>query len=800
MTAAPVFVRWFEDCTARDLEVVGGKNASLGEMTRELAAEGVRVPPGFATTADAYRRFVDANDMREAMTRELAAFHDGKRPLAVAGKAIRRLFLKGEFPREIADQIEAAYRDLGARHGSHEVDVAVRSSVTADGLPEASIAGQQETFLNVHGEEDLLDACRRCYASLFTDRALAYRDAHGFGHFDVALSVGVQKMVRSDRAGAGVMFSIDTETGFDDVVVINAAWGLGETVVKGSVNPDEYMVFKPLLGREGLRPVIDVHIGEKQHRMVYTTGGTATTKIEDTTQAERRSPVLSEDEVLQLARFACAIEDHYGLPMDIEWAKDGDSGELFVVQARPAAVQARRSGAPLASFTLKERGVVLVDGLAIGDAVTHGTVQIIESASEIGRFEEGSILVTGMTDPDWVPIMQRAAGIVTDHGGRTCHAAIVGRELGVPSVVGTTDATRVLRDGQVVTLSCAEGDHGFVYDGALDFEATEVDAADIPTTRTEVMLNLASPAAALRWWRLPCDGIGLARMEFIVGNIIKVHPMALVRFDTLEDTAAKRTIADLTYGYVDKREFFVDHLSRGIAKIAASQYPAPVIVRTSDFRTNEYANLIGGRAFEPQEPNPMLGWRGASRYYSEGYRDGFALECRAIRRVRESIGLDNVIVMIPFCRTVAEADRVLAVMAREGLERGRDGLEIFVMAEVPSNVLLVDRFAERFDGFSIGSNDLTQLTLGVDRDSSMLAGLFDERDEAVKRSIRQLIRGAHAAGRKVGICGEAPSDYPEFAAFLVDEGIDSISLNPGSILGVLPKIAEAEARRDAVPT
>jgi pyruvate, water dikinase len=581
---------------------------------------------------------------------------------------------------------------------------------------------------------------------------------------------------------------------------VSATWGLGETVVQGVVNPDEYAVFKPLLERKSLLPIVGKELGSKEKKMVYTTGGTATTKLQDTTQQERGSFVLSDEEILTLARWGRTIERHYGRPMDIEWAKDGETGELFIVQARPETVQSQREAAALKTYRLKERGRVLCEGSAIGEAIVGGKVQVIERADEIGRFEDGSILVTGMTDPDSVPIMKRAAAIITDHGGRTCHAAIVSRELGIPALAGTGNATQVLENGQEVTLSCAEGDRGFVYEGLLAYEEEELDLTDLPEPRTRIMMNIADPAAALRWWRLPCRGIGLARMEFIISNIIKVHPMALVHFDELEDSEAKREIAALTHGYAGKPQYFVEHLARSIAKIAASHYPEPVIVRLSDFKTNEYADLVGGRAFEPKESNPMLGFRGASRYYSNLYREGFALECRALKKAREEIGLDNVVVMVPFCRTLEEADKVLAVMAENGLERGKNGLEVYVMAEIPANIILAREFAERFDGFSIGSNDLTQLVLGVDRDSDLLSGLFDERNEAVKRAIQELIASAHEKDTKMGICGQAPSDYPDFAMFLVECGIDSISLNPDSVIEVIRRVAEVEGRQDLAIT
>ncbi|BCR02983.1 phosphoenolpyruvate synthase [Desulfuromonas versatilis] len=792
MTKPSESIRWFEQLSNRDVPLVGGKNASLGEMIGALKAEGIRVPDGFATTAAAFRHFLEANRLEERIREHLAAFQRGAKSLHATGEAIRRLIRRGDWPEEIAAAIGAAYRELGRRCGAEELDVAVRSSATAEDLPDASFAGQQETFLNIGGEPELLEACRRCYASLFTDRAIAYRENQGFDHLQVALSVGVQKMVRADKAGAGVMFSIDTETGFPRVVVIDAAWGLGENVVQGAVSPDSYTVFKPLLAEPALSPILRKKLGGKEKKLVYARSAGQTTRNAETSARERNSFVLGDEEILQLARWAVIIEAHYGRPMDMEWAKDGETGELFIVQARPETVQSRKQAGVLKSYSLKQQGELLLSGLAIGEGIAAGRVQVIKSASEIERFEPGSILVTGMTDPDWVPIMKKAAGIVTDHGGRTSHAAIVSRELGIAAVIGTERGTSELKDGQEVTLSCAEGEQGRIYAGLLEFEQSEVNLEELPEIRTRIMLNIASPAAAFRWWRLPCRGIGLARMEFIINNLIQAHPMALLNYDQLEDKEARRRIRELTRHYPDKSEYFVDQLAQGIATIAASQYPEPVIVRMSDFKTNEYAELIGGRQFEFAEENPMLGFRGASRYYSERYRAGFALECAAIKRVREKIGLANLVVMIPFCRTLKEADRVLEVLAEEGLVRGRNGLEIYVMVEIPANVVLAEQFAERFDGFSIGSNDLTQLTLGVDRDSALLRELFDERDPAVKSLIRQAIRAANQTGTKIGICGQAPSDYPDFAAFLVEEGIDSISLNPDSVIGVIRRVAEVE--------
>lgn len=792
MVEAIIRVLGFEDAAAGDVAVVGGKNASLSNMVRNLRAAGLAVPDGFATTADAFREYVAANDIEPELKARLAAFKAGRIALHEAGSAIRDLFLKGEFPEETAKAIRQAYARLSQAAGVDELAVAVRSSATAEDLADASFAGQQETFLNVRGERDLLDACRRCFASLYTDRAISYRETKGFDHLKVALSIGVQRMVRSDLAGSGVMFTIDPETGFPGTIVISAAWGLGETVVQGLVNPDKYMVFTPLLGNPGCRPVIERTLGEKERKLVYAHGGSARTAFVDTTRREREAFVLGDDDVLQLARWAALIADHYGRPMDMEWAKDGDTGELFVVQARPETVQSGRQHAMLKAYRLKEKGKILLSGAAIGEAIATGEVCIVRNTADIARFRDGTILVTEMTDPDWVPVMKRAAGIITDHGGTTSHAAIVSRELGVPAIVGTGNGTDILRDGQAITLSCAEGDRGHVYEGTLAFDAEEIDLAAIPDTRTAIMVNLASPAAAFRWWRLPAKGVGLARMEFIVSNAIKAHPMALLHPERVTDAAALRQIRALTTGFADPAEFFIETLALGIAKIASVYHPHPVIVRLSDFKTNEYAHLLGGAAFEPKEENPMLGFRGASRYYDERYREGFALECRALKRVREDKGFGNVIVMVPFCRTPAEADRVLEVMAANGLARGEKALEIYMMCEIPANAILAEQFATRFDGFSIGSNDLTQLTLGVDRDSGDLAPLFDERNEAVTRLIDEAIVKAHRAGIKVGICGQAPSNYPDFAAFLVREGIDSISLNPDSFVATIRHVAEVE--------
>jgi pyruvate,water dikinase len=780
----------FENVTRKDIARVGGKNASLGEMIGTLGAAGVRVPKGFAVTAAAYRAFIATNALGEKISGELAQLDHDAGNLAEIGRKVREMILVAPLPEDVSASIIRAYRQISA---DEFASVAVRSSATAEDLPEASFAGQLETFLNVKGDHELLEACRRCFASLYTDRAISYRRAHGFDEMDIAISVGVQRMVRADKACSGVMFSIDTDSGFPNVVLINGAWGLGETVVQGMVDPDEFEIFKPLLDPKGLRPIILKRCGGKRQKLIYAERSGRPVTLVETSEKERASFVLSDDELLMLARWAAIIERHYDQPMDMEWAKDGETGELFIVQARPETVQSRRAAGEIRSYKLKGEGARLLEGAAIGEAIAAGKVCRIASADDIGHFSDGAILVTETTDPDWVPIMKKAAAIITDHGGRTSHAAIVSRELGLPAIVGTGTATTTLAEGQAVTISCAEGETGFVYDGLINFESRSLDVSNAPKTRTKVMLNLANPAAAFRWWRLPSDGVGLARIEFIISHLIRIHPMALARFDDLKHNAERAQIEALAAAFPSKQEYFVDRLAEGVARIAAAHYPNPVIVRLSDFKTNEYASLIGGRQFEPTEENPMLGWRGASRYYHEGYREGFALECKAMNRVRNEIGLTNVRLMIPFCRTPEEADKVLAELSANGLRRGENGLEIYVMAEIPSNIVLAEKFAERFDGFSIGSNDLTQLTLGVDRDSDLLKALFDERNDAIKSLIASLIERARAAGAPVGICGQAPSDYPDFAKFLVESGIDSISVSPDSFLAVKNAVAAIEA-------
>ncbi|KAE8165722.1 phosphoenolpyruvate synthase [Aspergillus tamarii] len=785
------FVRNFEQLKRDDGPLVGGKNSSLGEMITALGGKGITVPPGFATTSNTYWEYLDANDIRKKITELIKNWQLGKTTLSETGHAVRALFLHGNWPADAEAAIRAAYNQLCAKAGVADLSVAVRSSATAEDLPDASFAGQQESFLNISGEEALLHACRCCYASLFTDRAISYRQAKGFDHMRVALSIGVQRMVRSDASGSGVMFSIDTETGFDKVVLINAAWGLGENVVQGTVNPDEYQVFKPLLADTSLVPIIEKRRGDKALKMILGGAETPTRNV-PTSKAEQATFVLNDGEILQLGRWACTIETHYGCAMDMEWAKDGITGELFIVQARPETVHSRSHAAIFKTYTVGKKGRLLTTGLSVGAAAVSGRVCLIESAQDIGKFVDGSILVTETTDPDWVPIMKRAVAIVTDHGGRTSHAAIISRELGLPAIVGTGNATYILHTGQDVTVSCAEGDNGFVYEGSSEITTQSVDLTEFPETRTNVMLNLANPAAAFRWWRLPADGIGLARMEFVVTNAIQVHPMALVHFDRLTDVKAKQEILRLTTGYDSKPEYFVDKLSHGFAALCAAVYPKPAIIRMSDFKTNEYARLVGGREFEPDEENPMLGFRGASRYYSVHYKEGFALECRAIKRLREEMGFTNAIVMIPFCRTVGEAKKVLDAMAENGLRRGENGLQVYVMCEIPSNVILAADFTEYFDGFSIGSNDLTQLTLGVDRDSGDLADLFDEQDKAVKWMLQQVIQVAKQKGCKIGICGQAPSNHPEFARFLVQLKIDSISVSPDSFFAVKRHVVAGE--------
>ena len=781
------YIRWFQEIGIGDVSLVGGKNASLGELYRELAPKGIKVPNGFAITAEAYWDLLRRTGVGQRIKEILSGLDtQDAANLQQKGSAIRRELTAAALPNYLAAEIVAAYHELCAGTGE-PVDVAVRSSATAEDLPDASFAGQQETYLNVQGEAALLESCKRCFASLFTDRAISYRQDKGFDHLKVGLSIGIQRMVRSDLAASGVMFSIDTESGFPDVVLINAAYGLGENVVQGSVNPDEYYVFKPTL-KQGFRPILQKIVGSKEFKLIYDIGGGKMVKNVPVGPDDRSRFAIDDEEILTLARWACLIEDHYSrkracyTPMDMEWAKDGRTGELFIVQARPETVHSQKSLDTMEVYRLKEKGLVLAQGRSVGEKIAQGPVRVVRSARNLNEVQEGDVLVTEKTDPDWEPTMKKAAAIVTDRGGRTCHAAIVSRELGLPAIVGTENATEKLRDSQMVTVSCAEGEIGFVYEGSLKFEIERVNLHDLPRPHTKVMMNVANPEEALRLSFMPNDGIGLAREEFIITTYIKIHPMALIDFERLEDRAVRAEIERLTAGYPDKSQFFIDKLAQGVAMIGAAFYPKDVIVRLSDFKTNEYANLIGGKPYEPVEENPMIGFRGASRYYDPRYRAGFALECRAMKKVRDEMGLDNVKLMIPFCRTVEEGRRVLAEMEKHQLKRGVNGLEVYVMCEIPSNVILANEFAEIFDGFSIGSNDLTQLVLGVDRDSEIVAHVFDERDPAVKSMIASVIRAAKAKGRKIGICGQAPSDYPEFAEFLVEQGIDSISLNPDAVL------------------
>lgn len=781
------YIRFFEEVGKKDVKLVGGKNSSLGEMVRTLKQKSIAVPEGFAITSQGYKFFLKQSGLKKTIYQLL------KTKKEKAGKEIRALIVKSQLPETLISEISRAYAVLSKRYKTKDVAVAVRSSATAEDLPTASFAGQQESFLNVQGVKALLEYVKKCMASLFTDRAIAYREEKGFAHEKVFLSVGVQKMVRSDKGAAGVMFTLETESGFKDIVTINAAYGLGEYVVGGKINPDEYQVYKPFLNLKNKKklPIIEKKLGSKDKKLIYSTK--KRTQNIATSPKERSSFVLSEKEIIFLAKWAIEIEKHYQKPMDIEWAKDGITNKLYIVQARPETVCSNKKHEICKTFSLslkeKERSKILLKGLAIGSQIAAAPVQIIKNVREIDKFKEGSILVTTTTTPDWVPIMKKSAGIITNQGGRTSHAAIVSRELNIPAIVGTETATKCLKDKVPVTLNCAEGEEGLVYAGLLKYITKDVKFTKTHNLKTKIMMNIASPSAALKYFALPAKGIGLARMEFIISNLIKIHPMALCHFEKVKDAKAKKEILKLTAGYKNKKEYFVNLLAKGIAKIAASQYPEPVILRMSDFKTNEYAALIGGSFFEPKEENPMLGFRGASRYYNDKYKEGFALECQAVKKAREVLGFDNLIVMIPFCRTLEEADRVLAALSKNGLKRKKNGLQVYVMAEIPSNIILAEEFAKRFDGFSIGSNDLTQLILGIDRDSVELADLFHEDNPAVKKAIQELIRTAHKKGRKVGICGQAPSDNPAFAKFLIKAGIDSISLNPDSVVETIKKIS-----------
>ena len=809
------FILWFKEIGIQDVPLVGGKNASLGEMYQHLTGKGVKVPNGFAITAAAYQHLLKEAGIEQAVRDALDGLDTHNiEDLQARGQKVRDIILNAKFPADLEDAINAAYAQMEAEYGKN-VDVAVRSSATAEDLPDASFAGQQDTYLNITGTDALIDACHRCFASLFTNRAISYRHDKGFGHFDVYLSIAVQKMVRSDSASSGVMFTMDTESGFDDVVYITGAWGLGENVVQGAVNPDEFYVFKPTL-KKGFRPIVSKKLGLKQKKMIYADNPEEPVKNIETTPAERSTFVCTDDELLTLAKWACIIEEHYGKGMDIEWAKDGDgktvgTGELFIVQARPETVHSQKDVNFMETYVLKETGDVLATGKAVGGKIGQGTVNVIQDATEITKFNKGEVLVTDMTDPDWEPIMKIASAIVTNRGGRTCHAAIVSRELGIPCIVGTEDGTERLASGMDVTVSCAEGEEGRVYKGLLKYEVERIDFSNVPKAKTMIMMNVGIPEQAFAQGQIPNEGVGLARLEFIINSYIGIHPLALLNYDELKKVVAEMdqygleagpgapdlreiiaAIDKKTAAYSDKSQFFVDELAQGIATIAAGFYPKDVIVRMSDFKSNEYANLIGGQLYEPEEHNPMIGWRGASRYYAPVFEPAFELECKAMLKVRNEMGLSNVKAMIPFCRTVEEGKKVIGVMEKYGLKQGENGLEIYVMCEIPSNVILADQFAEVFDGFSIGSNDLTQLALGLDRDSELVSHIYDERNEAVKRLIRQVINTAKEKKRKIGICGQAPSDFPDFAAFLVECGIDSMSLTPDTAVKTRLLVAEKE--------
>jgi len=791
-------VLWLNEVGLKDIAKVGGKNASLGEMIGHLTKMGVRVPEGFAITTKAFKEFIDQNGLEDRIKDALKDL-DSDNPADVAdrGKKIRKMFIESEFPEEVRREVGYGYWELGRRLNMPNPSVAVRSSATSEDLDGASFAGQHETVLNVRGEAAVMKSIKQCFASLFTDRAIAYRAHKGFEHIENALSVGVQRMVRSDLACSGVMFTLDTESGFDNVVYITGSWGLGEMIVQGACNPDQFYVFKPSIGKFE-DPIIEKKLGSKMHKLVYATKGIGIMDAE-VTEADRQSFILDDNEIEKLAEWACAIEKHYGKQMDIEWAKDGITGDLYVVQARPETVHAMAIENVLETYVLEGKGEVIARGEAVGAKIGQGIVKVLESAYEISDFKKGEVLVTDKTDPDWEPIMRIASAIVTDRGGRTCHAAIVSRELGIPCIIGTGNGTKTMKTGQQVTTDTSEG-QGIVYDGILKFRIDRTDLKSIPTTKTKIMMNVGVPEHVFNQGRIPCDGVGLARLEFIIASHIGIHPLALIEFKKLKkkgetDPAIAKVverIEEKTHGYEDKEDFFVEKLAWGVGKIAATFYPRDVIVRLSDFKTNEYASLLGGSLYEPTEENPMIGWRGASRYYTGHFREAFKLECAALKRVREKKGLTNVKVMVPFCRTPEEGRKVIDTMREFGLKQGEDGLEVYMMAEIPSNVIMADQFAEVFDGFSIGSNDLTQLMLGLDRDSELVSHLYDERNPAVKHMISMVIDKVKKKGKKIGICGQAPSDFPEFAEFLVECGIDSISLNPDSVIKTRLIVAQKE--------
>jgi pyruvate,water dikinase len=804
-------ILWFDEIGIEDVPLVGGKNASLGEMYQHLTAKGVAIPHGFAITAYAYRYLLKHAGIEDEIKEILADLDtEDMHNLAERGEKCRNIIRTATFPDDLRDAIIEAYQKMEAEYGKN-VDVAVRSSATAEDLPDASFAGQQETYLNIHGYENIIQNCRKCFASLFTNRAISYRKHQGFGQFDVYLSITIQKMVRSDSSSSGVLFSIDTESGFQEAVFITGAWGLGENVVQGAVNPDEYYVFKPTL-KEGKRPIVSKRVGSKEIKMIYDDDPSTTEPVKniDTTLAERQSYVINDDEILQLAKWACIIEDHYGKGMDIEWAKDGDgvkvgTGKLFIVQARPETVHSQACKRTMETYKLQEKGEVLVEGLAVGAKIGQGVAHCIDDVADISTFKKGEVLVTDMTDPDWEPIMKIAGAIVTNRGGRTCHAAIISRELGIPCVIGTRNGTSLIQNGQDITVSSAEGETGYVYKGILKFEIEKLDLDEVPETKTKIMMNVGIPEKAFTECQIPNDGVGLAREEFIINSHIGIHPLALMNFDELKNSddpekrAVAKVIEERTAAYPDKKQFFIDKVAEGVGRIAAGFYPKDVIVRLSDFKSNEYANLVGGHFYEPVEENPMIGWRGASRYYDPKYRPAFELECEGLKKARNDMGLNNIKLMVPFCRTPKEGQKVIDVMKDCGLVQGENGLEVYVMCEIPSNVISADAFADIFDGFSIGSNDLTQLTYGLDRDSGLIAGIADERDDAVKDMIRMVIATAKRRGKKIGICGQGPSDFPDFATFLVELGIDSMSLIPDTAIKTRLAVHEKEKEMGIAP-
>jgi len=801
-------ILWFDDIGIKDVPMVGGKNASLGEMYKNLTVRGVAVPHGFAITAYAYQHLLKSAGIENTIKDALDGLdtHDMQN-LQERGKKVRDIIRTAEFPDDLTQAILEAYKKMEDEYGPN-VDVAVRSSATAEDLPDASFAGQQETFLNIQGTDALIDNCKKCFASLFTNRAISYRKDKGFGQLDVYLSIAVQKMIRSDSASSGVLFSIDTESGFKDAVFITGAWGLGENVVQGAVNPDEYYVFKPTL-KQGKRPIVGKRLGSKEIKMIYESDPDAKEPVRniDTTPEERGRYVLDDDDILKLAEWACIIEDHYGKAMDIEWAKDGDginigTAGLFIVQARPETVHSQASKTVVETYVLKEKSRVIVTGQAVGTKIGQGTAHVIEEAAQIREFKKGEVLVTDMTDPDWEPIMKIAGAIVTNRGGRTCHAAIISRELGIPCVIGTVSGSKIIKTGEEITVSCAEGEKAKIYEGLLKFEVEQFNPDNIPATKTKIMMNVGNPEKAFSESQIPNEGVGLAREEFIINSHIGIHPLALYNFDDLKIEANAgdskiasivKKIESMTSAYTgDKKHFFIDRLAEGVGRIGAGFYPKDVIVRLSDFKTNEYANLVGGSLYEPVESNPMIGWRGASRYYDEKYKPAFELECKALLKARNDMGLTNIKLMVPFCRTPEEGRKVIKVMKEFGLVQGENDLEVYVMCEIPSNVISADAFCDVFDGFSIGSNDLTQLTLGLDRDSDLVSHIFDERNEAVKTMVRMVIDVAKHRGKKIGICGQAPSDFPEFATFLVECGIDSISLIPDTVIKTRFAVAAKE--------